>query len=123
MLEFGVDDYIVTPANASELQQMFGTPTLRVASATAPERSTGQENADVKVTPAPSSIDILHGLPLADVVLDALAHHPADAPAAAVRRISEVIAPTMQLALRTRRQTRAPGGREHAPPLSRPCRQ
>src|SRR6266567_2302999 len=26
MLEFGVDDYLITPANPGELQQMFGTP-------------------------------------------------------------------------------------------------
>jgi diguanylate cyclase (GGDEF)-like protein len=98
MLEFGVDDYVVTPANAGELQQMFGTPLLRVAPATVPVESADEHaDDDVKVTPAPSSIDILHGLPLADVVLDALAQHPADAPAAAVRRISDMIAPTMQL--------------------------
>ncbi len=96
MLEFGVDDYIITPANSGELQQIFGAPVLRVAPAittAASEEAAG----DVKITPPPSSADILHGLPLADVVLDALLHHPADSPGAAVRRISEVIAPTMQL--------------------------
>jgi two-component system cell cycle response regulator len=99
MLEFGVDDYIITPANAGELQQMFGAPVLRVAPATVPVESPGDDThtGEIKVTPAPTSADILHGLPLADVVLDALAHHPSDAPGAAVRRISEVIAPTMQL--------------------------
>src|ERR1700761_3552938 len=29
MLEFGADDYLITPANTAELQQMFGTPILR----------------------------------------------------------------------------------------------
>src|SRR5258706_4306861 len=96
MLEFGLDDYIITPANSGELQQICGAPVLRVAPAittAASEEAAG----DVKITPPPSSADILHGLPLADVVLDALLHHPADSPGAAVRRISEVIAPTMQL--------------------------
>jgi diguanylate cyclase (GGDEF)-like protein len=101
MLDFGVDDYIITPANSGELQQIFGAPVLRVAPPVAalPAEEGGEEAAggDVKVTPAPSSTDILHGLPLADVVLDALLHHPADSPGAAVRRISEAIAPTMQL--------------------------
>src|SRR5258706_4215823 len=96
MLEFGVDDYIITPANSGYLQQIFGAPVLRVAPAITAVQSE-EAAGDVKITPAPSSADILHGLPLADVVLDALLHHPADSPGAAVRRISEVIAPTMQL--------------------------
>jgi PleD family two-component response regulator len=97
MLEFGVDDYIITPANPGEIQQMFGTPLLRVASPTQPVANEGDEQ--LKVTPPQTSSDILHGLPLADVVLDALLQHPNDAPAAAVRRLSELIAPTMQLVL------------------------
>src|SRR3954470_10935705 len=86
MLEFGVDDYLITPPSAGELQQMFGSPVLRVAapaSAEAPEDADAA--GDVKVTPPPTTADILHALPLADVVLDALLQHPADAPGAAVR--------------------------------------
>src|ERR1041384_1193827 len=30
MLEFGCDDYLITPPSPSELQQMFGTPPLRL---------------------------------------------------------------------------------------------
>jgi two-component system cell cycle response regulator len=97
MLEFGVDDYLITPANPGELQQMFGTPLLRVAEASKPVETNGE--GDVKVSEPPASADVLHGVPLADVVLDALLQHPADAPGAAVRRISELIAPTMQLLL------------------------
>src|SRR3954469_1124570 len=33
MLEFGVDDYVITPAGAGELQQMFSGTALRVAAA------------------------------------------------------------------------------------------
>jgi PleD family two-component response regulator len=98
MLEFGVDDYLITPPSAGELQQMFGSPVLRVAPAPSPAES-HDDPTDLKVTPPPTSADILHGLPLADVVLDALLQHPADSPGAAVRRISELIAPTMQLVL------------------------
>ena len=32
MLDFGCDDYIVTPANPDELQQMFGTAPQRITS-------------------------------------------------------------------------------------------
>jgi diguanylate cyclase (GGDEF)-like protein len=101
MLEFGVDDYVITPAGAGELQQMFGAPLLRVTSGTGaketqPEGETGAA-ADVKVTEPPGSAQILHGLPLADVVLDAMLQQPNDAPLAAVKRISELVAPTMQL--------------------------
>src|SRR5436190_18940515 len=84
MLDFGVDDYLITPANPGELQQMFGAPVLRVATPTQPTATEGDEQ--VKVSPPQTSSDILHGLPLADVVLDALLQHPNDAPAAAVRR-------------------------------------
>src|SRR4051812_37078856 len=62
MLDFGVDDYVITPASPGELQQMFGAPLLRVAPATKPAEA-GEEPAaeaqDVKVTPAPTSADIL----------------------------------------------------------------
>jgi len=30
MLQFGIDDYLVTPTTPSELQQMFGTPPMRL---------------------------------------------------------------------------------------------
>src|SRR6478735_2508895 len=70
MLEFGVDDYIITPANSGELQQIFGAPVLRVTSPVQSEDNPDEAaGADVKITPAPTSADILHGLPLADVVL------------------------------------------------------
>src|SRR5438270_6709178 len=32
MLQFGVDDYVITPATAGEFEQIFGTPPLRLAS-------------------------------------------------------------------------------------------
>src|SRR5262245_53316088 len=36
MLDFGLDDYIITPANPIELQQMFGAPPLRLTTTAAP---------------------------------------------------------------------------------------
>jgi diguanylate cyclase (GGDEF)-like protein len=100
MLEFGVDDYVITPASAGELQQMFGAPLLRVAApGAAVGHPAGPGDVDVKVTEPPTSAQILHGLPLADVVLDAMVQHPNAAPQAAVRRMAELVAPTMQLTL------------------------
>src|SRR5205814_3071855 len=49
MLEFGVDDYLITPANPGELQQMFGTPLLRVAPASAPVEAPAAGEGDAKV--------------------------------------------------------------------------
>src|SRR4051812_24463310 len=48
MLDFGLDDYIITPANATELQQMFGTPPLRLAptaTASESEQTGGDESS------------------------------------------------------------------------------
>jgi GGDEF domain-containing protein len=92
MLDFGLDDYIITPANPVELQQMFGAPPLRLTPTPAP--------TDEVEPPPPVSvgkIDLLRGLPLADVMLDALMHHPHDAPRAAVAQINARIGPGMQL--------------------------
>jgi diguanylate cyclase (GGDEF)-like protein len=96
MLEFGADDYLITPANSAELQQMFGTPVMRAA----PTKSDDSANhEEVKITRPPTAADILQSLPLAELVLDALLQNPSDGPGAAVRRISELIAPTLQLHL------------------------
>jgi PleD family two-component response regulator len=91
MLDFGLDDYIVTPASPSELQQMFGAPPLRLL----PQSSEGESTQSI----SPGKIDLLNGLPIADVMLDALLHHPHDAQRAALQRINARIGPGMQLVL------------------------
>ncbi len=94
MLEFGADDYLITPPSPSEIQQIFSSPVLRPAGdAPASEPADGE----VRVTEPPTAAEALHGLPLAEVVLEALLQHPADAPGAAVRRLSELVGPTMRL--------------------------
>ncbi len=96
MLEFGCDDYIVTPASPAELGQMFGATPLRVA----PETHENNESPDQPLAVSqPSRISLLMGLPLAEILLDAVLHHPNNAPAAAIAQINARIAPTMQLAL------------------------
>jgi GGDEF domain-containing protein len=96
MLEFGCDDYIVTPASPAELGQMFGAPApLRVAPETREADSPDQPLA-VSQT---SRVSLLMGLPLAEILLDAILQHPNNAPAAAIAQINSRIAPTMQLSL------------------------
>jgi PleD family two-component response regulator len=105
MLEFGIDDYLVTPATAAEIQQMFVVPPMRLAPtapATTPTASSEtNETTPIEEPPAtvasPSRISQLLGVPLADVLLDALLHTPNDAPGAAVNAVNGYIAPTMKL--------------------------
>jgi diguanylate cyclase (GGDEF)-like protein len=91
MLSFGCDDYIVTPATPGELGQIFGAPPLRLTTAAAPD------DLSPLVTTPPTKASILAGLPLAEIVLDAMLHNPHGGPAAAVRQIAARIAPAMQL--------------------------
>src|SRR5688572_16984895 len=92
MLSFGCDDYIVTPASPGELGQMFGAPPLRLTTATPPSL----DPSPLASTP-PTRASVLSGLPLAEIVLDAILHNPHGGPAAAVATINTRIAPSMQL--------------------------
>jgi GGDEF domain-containing protein len=94
MLSFGCDDYIVTPAVPGELHQIFGTTPLRIA----PQSTEAEGAQDPLVTAPPTKISLLMGLPLADLMLDAMLQHPHDTASAAVKRINAQIGPTMQLA-------------------------
>jgi GGDEF domain-containing protein len=94
MLDFGCDDYIVTPASAEEIQQMFGTPPLRLTPGNPPDQSTA---GGPLIASQPGKIALLMGLPLAEVLLDAMIHHPHDAPAAAIAALNTRIGPTMRL--------------------------
>jgi PleD family two-component response regulator len=88
MLDFGVDDYLVTPVVPSELEQLMNRPRLRLAPAleepASPEAST--------VSPEVSRIPALLGLPLAEILLDALTQHPQDARSAALGQINARLA-------------------------------
>lgn len=109
MLEFGCDDYFVTPASLTELNQIFGTPPLRLttgeidSAAGEAESSSGDAHAtELSVTAPPTQVSLLAGLPLADLLLDALLEHPNEAPDAAIRLLNSQIAPMMQLLYRPR---------------------
>jgi GGDEF domain-containing protein len=92
MLEFGCDDYVISPPAPSELQQIFGRPVMRLAEAresAGPPTAVTEELAEAR--------SVLKDLPTADLVLDALVQHPGAAAAAAVKAINGVIGPAFQL--------------------------
>jgi len=95
MLEFGCDDYLVTPASPTELQQLFGTPPVRFA--------TSANRTDESIMPVevsqPSRLTALLGLPLAEMFLDSMLQHPQEAPNLVVRQINAHIGPTHKLLL------------------------
>ncbi|MDB5302678.1 MAG: hypothetical protein JWM97_227 [Phycisphaerales bacterium] len=89
MLQFGCDDYIITPAGAAELQQMFGRPPMRISPpATADEAPASDQEPAAGETEA-SPLDLLASLPYAEIFLDAMLQNPHNAPAAAVSQINE----------------------------------
>lgn len=96
MLEFGCDDYIITPPDPVELKQMLGAPPLRLAESAALGAS-GPDVSEDLAAPAPPVISVLERLPLSDIMLDAQIQHPQDAPSAAVRTINTQIAPELEL--------------------------
>jgi GGDEF domain-containing protein len=91
MMDFGADDYIVTPPSVEELQQLFGRPLMRMS-------ETPQEPApEPAVTEPAPAVSALTSLPLAEILLDAMLQTPQDAPAAAIRTLNARIAPILKL--------------------------
>src|SRR3954470_2085239 len=92
MLDFGCDDYVITPTTPGELTQIFSTPHMRIAPAPVVEAPV---DGNVALEPMPQPL--LAGLPLASLFLGAIADQPHAAPAEAVKRLNMQLAPTMQL--------------------------
>lgn len=95
MLQFGCDDYVVSPASAGEFEQIFGTPPLRM-SGPAPAQP---PQASLVTESTPGDASTLSRLPMAELLLDAMLNHPHDAPSAAVAQINARITPLMELRL------------------------
>jgi GGDEF domain-containing protein len=89
MLNFGCDDYLITPANPEELQQMLGSPPLRIT-----PTQPGEEGA---VSSSAQPRNALLSLPIADILLDSMLQYPHDAPSAALRQINALIGPSIKL--------------------------
>jgi GGDEF domain-containing protein len=92
MLDFGCDDYVITPASTSEIQQVFGAVPLRLTPAPS---ETPANQADALVPSA--KVALLRGLPLAAILLDALYSHPQDVARMAVAQINARLAPKLRL--------------------------
>jgi len=92
MLQFGCDDYIITPAAAAEFKQIFGTPPMRLAEVPADSEA---------VVPAPEAAvaATLASVPLAEIILDALLNAPQDALAVVANQVNARIAPELELRL------------------------
>ncbi|MDQ3440597.1 MAG: GGDEF domain-containing protein [Planctomycetota bacterium] len=96
MLSFGCDDYVITPTTPAELHQVFGTPPLRIAPGAAADGASDVRSEPLVSSP-PGNVALLMGLPLAEILLDAMLQHPHDTAVNAVKRINERIGPTMRL--------------------------
>ncbi|HEV7299188.1 MAG TPA: GGDEF domain-containing protein [Tepidisphaeraceae bacterium] len=91
MLEFGVDDYLVTPAQTNELKQMFVSAPMRIAPNEPLSNGNGvaDESDEVESHRAPHvKVSPFAAVPLTDAVLDALVQFPHDPVAGAVRQIA-----------------------------------
>lgn len=102
MLEFGCDDYVVTPARPAELLQMFGAPVMRIAPESPSASGVSSDVAEPPSAEAPEPVAVLQELPLADIMLDALLQHPGAAMAASVQQVNARIAPSMRLTYQPR---------------------
>jgi GGDEF domain-containing protein len=118
MLEFGVDDYVVTPASPTELQQLFGQPPLRIAPPAPVDPS-----PDIIAPPTLTDrLATLTALPVAEIVLDALLQHPGNALRTAVANIAGRIGPTLRLHFDPTGTSSPPSPPEGMTVLSHPVR-
>lgn len=92
MLDSGADDYLVTPAGANEINQVFQTRRLRIAPAELPALLPDDPGhaPDLFAGAVPDAA-------LAEAMLAALHEQPHNAPADAIRRINQRIGPDAQI--------------------------
>lgn len=93
MMDFGADDYFVMPPSPAELRQIFHQPKLRIADTPADD----PEGVIIGAASLTERLSTLMGLPLGELVLDALLQHPQAALATAVGQINARIGPTLRL--------------------------
>lgn len=94
MLQFGCDDYVISPATPSELQHVFDHTAMRLVPA--PTEHSPEPAAKAAEPPA-SPLKKLTTLAVADIFLESLLQTPHDAPGAALRIINSRIAPALEL--------------------------
>jgi GGDEF domain-containing protein len=118
MLDFGADDYLVTPVKPAELEQIFGQPRLRL---TDPAPPSGDHTQPQSRAASSGKVSVLLSLPLADIFLDALVQSRQKASLFAVERINARIAPAMRLHFLTGKQE-PPATPEHSDAISHAIR-
>ncbi|MDP9172399.1 MAG: GGDEF domain-containing protein [Planctomycetota bacterium] len=97
MLEFGCDDYLVTPATPAELLELLGSASLRLRHARGDRKN---ENA---ASTAPTElladhISPLSRIPVADIALECLLQSPQETESAVIKQINTLLPPTMNIA-------------------------
>ncbi len=117
MVRFGCDDYILTPASATELAQLFATPRMPTAGAQPPADRPMPDDA-----PLPAAAAVLPDLALAGRMLDILLQHPGDAPAAITAELNALVGAAMRFTLRQGPSNPAPVAPDDMALLSHPVR-
>jgi two-component system cell cycle response regulator len=99
MMQFGCDDYVITPAAPGELQQIFGTPPPPAMRLAEPPPDAGDADAAADAGPVGPSqaVRALATVPLAEVMLEAQLQSPHDAVGGAVRLINSHVQAAAQL--------------------------
>jgi PleD family two-component response regulator len=90
MLEFGCDDYLITPVTAGELIEVLTAPTLRLRRPPRPA-----DAADLPVLS--KTVSPLDEIPVAEILLDALVKFPQESAEAAVKGIDAAMPAGMNL--------------------------
>jgi PleD family two-component response regulator len=105
MMDFGCDDYLVTPITPGELLETLGAPAMRlrrngentpasVATATATTPQTASETTHASPAASP-----LSRISVTNLVMDALLNVPQNPIAAVINEINADLAPTMNISL------------------------
>jgi len=100
LMEFGVDDYVIAPAQPAELQRsLAGKPVVEA----------GDESAEPKST----SIQPLLDLPLTEILLDAMVDHPQRAVERAIESMNSRVGPGLALTYHTANDYTAVAAPDH----------
>jgi diguanylate cyclase (GGDEF)-like protein len=99
MMDFGADDYLVTPVTAGELLQVMGTAKLRLQGSEAiGNQATEVSETAPAVEPKPDT-SIHADVPLTEIVLDSLVKSPQNCVEEIVNRINAALPSVLKLVI------------------------
>ncbi len=112
MMQFGCDEYLLTPPTPADLRQALGDSPMHMADPSPAEEAAPQPPA-IEVEADPASLRKLGELPIADIFLEALLQFPHDAANAAIQEVNARIGPDIEFhySLRKDPQFEVPRGR------------